>query len=460
MSKVIDLYQDSDDGEWPNTASCPSPQFLGKRSRDREESLYDARPPKENGPGKKTSVAFVFDLDLADKADVSPYRKRRGVVTSEKSTKDDAAGKYLQSLEGVEAAEKVVRSEDAQAVDHCASHEGIAAASQPMNSNTEQTGQNGGSTNKDSQKQSTSKPASIASGRQGRRTWKDRLSELADYRKSHGHCNVPQHCSENSKLAQWVATQRSLYRLQEEGKKRSRRTLCRRQALENLGFEWQISSGQLKTAPSNKMIRANPVAAEPLEQRHNGFTHSILRGDGVRLAPPGKAMPLLTESDSNTDTATANDNEQILASATALQQALMQATAARRESGESESSTYSALISEISGKSAVEAPERVQATAHTQEEVASATALKQALLQAAAARREGGSSTYSAFIFELSGKSAVEAPEHVQTTAQTQEEVSARDIRSDEGDVAAEPEECVSIGEIYLAYVPWKTEEI
>jgi hypothetical protein len=69
-------------------------------------------------------------------------------------------------------------------------------------------------------------------------------------------------------------------------------------------------------------------------------------------------------------------------------------------------------------------------------------------------------STYSAFIFELSGKSAVEAPEHVQATAQTQEEVSARDIRSDEGDVAAEPEDYVSIGEIYLAYVPWNNEEI
>jgi hypothetical protein len=31
--------------------------------------------------------------------------------------------------------------------------------------------------------------------------WEDRLSELADYRKIHGHCNVPHGYSENSKLA-------------------------------------------------------------------------------------------------------------------------------------------------------------------------------------------------------------------------------------------------------------------
>jgi hypothetical protein len=31
-------------------------------------------------------------------------------------------------------------------------------------------------------------------------TWKDRLSELAAYRKIHGNCHVPQRCSENAQL--------------------------------------------------------------------------------------------------------------------------------------------------------------------------------------------------------------------------------------------------------------------
>jgi hypothetical protein len=31
--------------------------------------------------------------------------------------------------------------------------------------------------------------------------WEDLLRELAEYRKIHGHCNVPQSYSENSKLS-------------------------------------------------------------------------------------------------------------------------------------------------------------------------------------------------------------------------------------------------------------------
>jgi hypothetical protein len=67
--------------------------------------------------------------------------------------------------------------------------------------------------------------------------WKDRLSELADYRKIHGHCNVPYNYSENIKLGRWVGKQRSNYKLHQEGKK-SLMTTLRIQALESLGFEW------------------------------------------------------------------------------------------------------------------------------------------------------------------------------------------------------------------------------
>jgi hypothetical protein len=68
-----------------------------------------------------------------------------------------------------------------------------------------------------------------------RAAWKDRLSELDDYRKIHGHCNVPQ--NEQIKLATWVATQRDTYRLHPEGKT-SPMTLSCIQELEGLGFEW------------------------------------------------------------------------------------------------------------------------------------------------------------------------------------------------------------------------------
>jgi hypothetical protein len=72
--------------------------------------------------------------------------------------------------------------------------------------------------------------------------WEDRLSELADYRKIHGHCNVPQKYSENSKLAHWVKTQRCQYSLLHEGNTSSMTTF-RIQELESLGFEWGIVYG-------------------------------------------------------------------------------------------------------------------------------------------------------------------------------------------------------------------------
>jgi hypothetical protein len=66
--------------------------------------------------------------------------------------------------------------------------------------------------------------------------WEDRLSELADYRKLHGHCTAPDRYSENTKMAYLVAKQRRAYKLHLEGKK-SHMALSRIQALESLGFE-------------------------------------------------------------------------------------------------------------------------------------------------------------------------------------------------------------------------------
>jgi hypothetical protein len=67
--------------------------------------------------------------------------------------------------------------------------------------------------------------------------WEDRMSELVDYRKIHGHCNVPVHYSKNPKLGVWVSKRRMNYRLYRDGKK-SHMTALRIQELESLGFEW------------------------------------------------------------------------------------------------------------------------------------------------------------------------------------------------------------------------------
>jgi hypothetical protein len=83
--------------------------------------------------------------------------------------------------------------------------------------------------------------------------WEERLSELAEYRKIHGHCNVPKRYSENSKLGNWVQAQRTQYRLHLEGKK-SQMTLSRIQALESLGLEWQSSISRRKAKPKKPSL--------------------------------------------------------------------------------------------------------------------------------------------------------------------------------------------------------------
>jgi hypothetical protein len=225
MSQVIDLCEgdSDDDGEWSTTDDVPPLPLCRKRPRDKEESSNDDHPRnEENGPGNKTATDsghFVVDLELADEDELSPHRKRRGVMKSERSVKND--------------------SEEDHVADHRESHEGIAA-SHPMNSDSEQTSQDDGSTNEFSQKLSTSKPPSNASGRQWKvSAWEDRLSELAEYRKIHGHCIVPQRCSEYTKLANWVTYQRRQYKVHLEGKK-SKMTISRIQELESLGFGWGV----------------------------------------------------------------------------------------------------------------------------------------------------------------------------------------------------------------------------
>jgi hypothetical protein len=229
MSQVFDLCEGSDgNGGWPNAASVPPLPLTRKRRRDNEESSHDTHPHNENGSGNKTATGwakFVFDLELADEVEVFPHRKRRSIMKSERNAKNDAAGKIAQNLKVVQANENNVGSEDTQVVDHYESHEGIAAAaSHLMNSDSEQTSRDDGSANNNSLKRSTSKHRPNASGRQreslsavavARGTqqiinedlttninppWEERLSELADYRKIHGHCNVPRKYSQNAKL--------------------------------------------------------------------------------------------------------------------------------------------------------------------------------------------------------------------------------------------------------------------
>jgi hypothetical protein len=222
--------------------SLPLPPLSRKRPRDKDESFHDRKrigPVQNSATG---SAKFVVDLERANEVEVvSPHKKRRGAVRSERSAMNEAAGNCVQIRKAVKATEKDVGSEDVQVTDHRESHEGIAAAaatSHPMDSDFEQRRRDDASTNKRSHEVSTSKLPSNASGHQWMASaWEDRLSELAAYRTVHGHCNVPQRYSEHSMLGNWVQAQRTQYRLHLEGKP-SPMPVCRIWELKSLDFEW------------------------------------------------------------------------------------------------------------------------------------------------------------------------------------------------------------------------------
>jgi hypothetical protein len=253
MSQAINLCQDSDDNrEWSSTnaTSIPSLPLTRKRARDKDESsmmLITAtmRMTLEIRLRQARQTLLSTWKVGVDVSVTANKRKRRGVRRKKQSANNSTVGKCAQILKGLEATEKDVGGEDAQIAGHRESHEGViaaTAASHPMDSDLGRTRRDDRSTSKHSQKPSTSEPPSKESGRQSRvSVWEDRLSELADYRRIHGHCNVPKKYSENAKLARWVGTQRNQFKLRLKGYT-SPMTTFRIQELESLGFEWSVRS--------------------------------------------------------------------------------------------------------------------------------------------------------------------------------------------------------------------------
>ena len=67
--------------------------------------------------------------------------------------------------------------------------------------------------------------------------WSVRIQEIREFKEQFGHCLVPGKYSVNPKLGEWVSTQRSNYRLHQEGKP-SPMTEERIRELESIGFDW------------------------------------------------------------------------------------------------------------------------------------------------------------------------------------------------------------------------------
>jgi hypothetical protein len=297
MSEVIDMCEGDSDGEWPNTASVPSRLLSRKRRRDKEASSNEYHPRNENCPRDETATEFGADLELADEVEVSvsPHKKRRGVdVRSERSANNDLAGNCAQILKGIHATEQDVGNEDSEETsrdDGSADEysQKLPTSKPPSNGSAQQRrvsawedrlcelanylkihgncnvplsyGENpqlakwvaNQRTKYNLRLKGKTSPMTLSRIQaleslgfewdSHSAVWKDRMIELANYRKIHGHCNVPHNFSENPKLGAWVTTQRTNYWLHVKGKK-SQMTLSRIRALESLSFRWKLYIGR------------------------------------------------------------------------------------------------------------------------------------------------------------------------------------------------------------------------
>jgi hypothetical protein len=299
MSQVIDLCEDSDDdGQWLKTASLPPLPLSRKRTRDNEEYPHDAHRRNENGPGNKTttgSVEFVAVLEYEsdDSSEESlykagdwkkkfkelcGYRQKKGHcifrchdpeyvelskwvfsqccehrrMMSRKDTFLTPA--RIKALEGIGFVWNQSRPswEDRfnelaifrRIYGHCIVPYNYSGNIQLGNWVATQRYQYRLAQDGETSPMTPARIQELESlGFEWRvcvTAWEDRLIELAEYRKIHGHCNVSKSISKDSKLGEWVANQRSQYRFKLEGKT-SHMTLPRIQALEGLGFEWITS---------------------------------------------------------------------------------------------------------------------------------------------------------------------------------------------------------------------------
>jgi hypothetical protein len=83
--------------------------------------------------------------------------------------------------------------------------------------------------------------------------WGDRLGELAQFKETYMHCNVPSNFAENPRLATWIKCQRRQYKLYMEGKP-SNMTPQRISHLEKLGFEWELRSYKKARSTSSSTV--------------------------------------------------------------------------------------------------------------------------------------------------------------------------------------------------------------
>lgn len=86
-------------------------------------------------------------------------------------------------------------------------------------------------------------PTSSGSSRSNEGSWERRYGELDEFKRAHGHCEVPQNYPANTSLGTWVNKQRMEQKNRIDGRNSSLND-SRLQRLESIGFRWAKRKGQ------------------------------------------------------------------------------------------------------------------------------------------------------------------------------------------------------------------------
>jgi hypothetical protein len=292
--------------------------------------------------------------------------------------------------------------------------------------------------------------------------WEDRLSELADYRKIHGHCNVPQLCSENSNLGTWVMNQRTQYRLHLEGKTSSI-TPSRIQELESLGFEWGVCDtaweDRLSELADYRKIHGHCNVPQLCSE--NAQLGTWVMNQRTRYKKRSSSMtPLRIQALESLGFQW--DSPQRGSRETAWGDRLGELADYHRIHGHC---NVPEICSETSKLATWVGNQRYQYKLHLDGKKSSINRSRIQELESlgfewkpsVSRKKEAPKKTK---LVNDATRGRVDAPEHVQTSAQTQEAFSIRDIGSNEVNVAFEPEEADRNDEVPLGYIPCGTAEI
>eukprot|EP00542_Grammatophora_oceanica_P020276 CAMPEP_0194034854 /NCGR_PEP_ID=MMETSP0009_2-20130614/7302_1 /TAXON_ID=210454 /ORGANISM="Grammatophora oceanica, Strain CCMP 410" /LENGTH=546 /DNA_ID=CAMNT_0038675957 /DNA_START=139 /DNA_END=1780 /DNA_ORIENTATION=+ len=138
--------------------------------------------------------------------------------------------------------------------------------------------------------------------------WDDRFKELLEFKKKYGHVLVPIGYKDNTKLGNWVSTQRQERRLLRLGRKSTRLTQERIEMLDKIGFIWEAQRGGARSSQKrkpkdedgNKSTPKKP-AAKRRRQSSSDATKSKKGSSAKKRKKPPSPMPYTNAADLNSE---------------------------------------------------------------------------------------------------------------------------------------------------------------